>query len=422
MLANLIVALLLWQGGLYAQQTFVDDAIMQKSAQTADPRVVIVAIDDKSIAAYGQLSSWNRAHYADLIRRLKDDGARAAAFDVAFIDPSASDAKVAEAIQYAQSSGGGPPMPVILAVVGDQMKARVAGQGLVYNQFLHITPGIAAARPIPANVNVDPDGAMVRHLPILAVDPHEHYFLLPFVAAAAYLRLPDKPGISLLPNGLQLGTEFVPTDPAYRMLINFIGPPMSFTHYSLSDVADGKVNPAALRGKLVLVGELGSTQLVDSYKVPTSAGRKMDGVEIWANGVQNLLQRKFVVDQGKPVTLALMVLLSVVAAAGFFLWGALGWLVALGVLGAYSLVAVLLTENALNASPGAERIVALPNLAYVDAAVLLSSVALFIAFFIYEQRNKAAVNQMFGKYVTPEIAQHLMAKQDRGELGLGGER
>ncbi|HLY64434.1 MAG TPA: CHASE2 domain-containing protein, partial [Chloroflexota bacterium] len=101
-------------------QTYFDDLMMRNSAQVPDDRIVIVAIDDQSLKDYGRLGQWDRGRYGQLIAFLKDAGARVAAFDVAFIDPTPRDAIVAQAIQYAQSTASGtPPMPVILATVGD---------------------------------------------------------------------------------------------------------------------------------------------------------------------------------------------------------------------------------------------------------------------------------------------------------------
>src|SRR5581483_9159803 len=107
--ANAIMLTLLLQDRLYTPQTFVNDLLMQRSSQQPDDRIVIVAIDDQSIKDYGRLTSWDRGNYGKLIARLKDAGARVAAFDVAFIDPTNRDSIIAQAIQYAQSDANGTP-------------------------------------------------------------------------------------------------------------------------------------------------------------------------------------------------------------------------------------------------------------------------------------------------------------------------
>ncbi|MDE3073982.1 MAG: adenylate/guanylate cyclase domain-containing protein, partial [Chloroflexota bacterium] len=421
-IANAIMLWLLHLDGLNGPNTFFRDLMMQKSVQRPDPRITIVAIDDKSLQTYGRLGAWDRAHYADLIRSLKDAGARVVAFDVAFIDPTPSDPRIAQAIQYAQS--GSAPMTVAMAVEGDQLVARPPGQGLAYQFFDPITRGIAAGRPLPANVTVDPDGASVRHLPLRAISKTETFYLLPLVAANAYLGLPPlEQSAKLQPSALLAARRSIPTDPTYRMLVNFVGPPHSFASASLSDVADRKIDLSTFKDKLVFVGEYGSTMLADNYPVPTAteAKPKMDGVEIWANGAQNILNGKFVVDEDAVITAVLLVLLSCLAAASFFLWGAAGWLVALATVGVYSLARFLLTVSQLNSATNSAGTISLPGLVYVDGGILLASALPFLYFFMYEQGSKRTIRRMFGKYVTPEVAEHIMSMRESGELSLGGQ-
>ncbi len=422
-IANFFMLWLLATDALYPLQSFVNDLTMQKSAQTPDPRIVIAAIDDKSVKAYGQRGGWDRVHYANLIRNLKDGGARVAAFDVAFIDPTTSDQAVADAIRYAQSSQGGtPPMTIVMATEGDPPTGRVAGGGLGYQEFIPITLGIAGGGPTPANVTVDPDGAFVRHLPLRAVSEKEHYYLLPFVAVNAYLRRPPlDQDAKLQSNGILADGHLIPTDPYYRMLINYVGPPFAFTTISLSDLADKKVDLSVVKDKLVFVGQTKLTGGADSYPVPTSPNLKMDGVEIWANGAQNILNGKFVTRQGTISTALVMVVLSCLAAVTFFMWSALGWLAALGLMAIYSLGSFFYTVLRLNSATDSAQVISLPSIAYVDAGIFIASALPFMYFFIYEQRSRRSIHRMFGKYVTPEVAEMLVNMQESGELSLGGQ-
>ncbi|HVA25383.1 MAG TPA: CHASE2 domain-containing protein, partial [Chloroflexota bacterium] len=421
-LANVLVAYLLIGDRIHDAQTYVDDSIMRTSAQAPDPRIIVVAIDDQSLKDYGGLGNWDRAIYGKLIAFLKNAGARVVAFDVLFDLPTPRDPLFAQAIAYAQSSSGGTsPMPVILAADGDGDRGRIPGQGLAYDQFLVPSPAIMAGQPQLANVTVDPDGAVVRHLPLRAVAGSQHYYLLPFVAVNAYQRRPSlDQEAKLRPDGVFAGNRLIPTDSDFRMLINYEGAPFAFPKLSLSKVVAGDYPASTFKDKLVFVGMMGATGLADDYPVPTSQTTKMWGVEIWANGAQNILDGKFVVQQEQITTLLFMVGLSAVAALGFFLWGAAGWFLTFGILIAYSVGEYLFTVRNLSTPPTAAQVIVLPNIAYVGANVLLSSAALFIWFFIVEQRSRRAIGRMFGKYLTPEVAKLVMDQQERGELGLGG--
>ncbi|MBV9119801.1 MAG: adenylate/guanylate cyclase domain-containing protein, partial [Chloroflexi bacterium] len=422
LLASVVMAVLLFQDRLYGPQAFVNDLTLRSSSQTVDPRIVVVAIDDVSLQTYGRLGSWDRAHYAELIARLKDAGAKVAAFDVAFIDPTPRDGIVAQAIAYAQSPAGGtPPMPVILATVADGGGDKAPGQGLAYDDFVPVTQTITVAGPQLANVTVQPDGAVVRHLPLRAVAGSQHYFLLPLAAVNAFLgRPPVERDAKLGDSSVEAGGRSIPTDSSYRMLIDYQAPPLSYKHFSLSQVAAGQVAPSEFKDKLVFIGEMGSTSLPDSYPVPVSTQRKMDGVEIWANGAQNILDGKFVVPEDQISTLAFMLVLSGLGAAAFFAWGVIGWLVSLGVLVVYSGAAYLWTLLRLNSALGDAQVIPLPNIAYVGGDLLLTGLLLFVWFFVYEQRTRRTINNMFGKYVTPEVASYLLRLQEEGKLGLGG--
>src|SRR5207248_8779046 len=140
----------------------------------------------------------------------------------------------------------------------------------------------------------------------------------------------------LQPNGIIADDHLIPTDSAYRMLINFEGRPFDFQPYSLSRVVAGQIPPETFKDKLVFVGMMGATGLADDYPVPTSNGTKMWGVEIWANGAQNILDGKFVTLEGETSTILFMVVLSAIAVLGFFASGVFGWLGALRLLLLYS--------------------------------------------------------------------------------------
>ncbi|HEY8692130.1 MAG TPA: adenylate/guanylate cyclase domain-containing protein, partial [Chloroflexota bacterium] len=267
----------------------------------------------------------------------------------------------------------------------------------------------------------DPDGAVVRHLPLRAVAGNQSHYLLPFAAVNAYLRRPPlEQEAKLRPDGIFATNRLIPTDANFRMLINYEGAPFAFPKLSLSQVVAGNYPASTFKDKLVFVGMMGATGLADDYPVPTSQGTKMWGVEIWANGAQNILDGKFVVQQDEVSTLLFMFGLSALAALGFFLWGASGWFLAFGIVLAYSVGEYFFTVRGLSTPPTASQILPLPNVAYVGADILSASAALFIWFFIVEQRARRTIGQMFGKYLTPEVAKLVMDQQERGELGLGG--
>jgi adenylate cyclase len=55
-------------------------------------------------------------------------------------------------------------------------------------------------------------------------------------------------------DGLKLGDNVFPTSESVDFLINYYGPAFTFTHYTASEVLDGKIGEKELENKIILVG------------------------------------------------------------------------------------------------------------------------------------------------------------------------
>jgi adenylate cyclase len=429
---DLIVLALLFKGVLGAQQTFVSDELMKQAAGKLNlGSIAIAAIDDVSLATYGRFESWDRRHYADLIRRLKQAGAQAVALDVPLQDPGPGDDQLAAAIQEAQQPrDGSPPMPVVIALPGVGTPTRVTGRGLQFAGFQELAPAIAAAKPIPASNALDLDGVTVRNLPLLYYSGQQQLLPLPLIAASAFaVRLPGFTNALEFnddPYQLHFGPYYIPIDQYFRMPMYYFSKPYGYSPNAISfyKVAEGQTDPQLLKNRLVLVGTYGAVGEADDYPVPTAVNSKMPTVEIWANAAQSLIEGKFITLQPWASTFGFMLLLSLVASVFFFRFGAGGWLATMLIGLAYSAIRYFIAAAQLvaPAAIGHQQVTEMPNLAYVDAALILSSAALFMYLFIEEQRQRSAVYSTFGRYVTPAVAQQLTKQQASGDLKLGGTR
>ncbi len=445
-LMDLVVVGLLFKDALHDQQTFFSDTLMKQAADHLNVgSIVIAAIDDTSLNAYGRLETWDRRHYADLLRNAKKAGARVVAFDVALEEPGQGDAELTQAInEVMYPRDGSAPMPVIMGVLATGSPKPTVSKGLAYDAFTPTDPNVMRARPIRAAMNMDLEGVAVRSLPLNYFAGSEQYQPLPLIAATAYaINLPGFAGDFALedqPYRLGFGCKIdpskptedpkcvyqIPTDQYFRMPIYYFSKPQGYASHSisLSKIADGQANPDSIKNSMIFVGPYQATGLADDFPVPTSINSKMDGVEIMANAAQSLIFGKFITPQPNLTVIAFMFGLSILAAAFFLRFGALGWIATI-VLGAgYSVIRYILAAGALNAPAeiGHQQLTEMPNLAYVDAALILSSAALFLYLFIQEQRRRSAVYSTFGKYVTPAVAQELSSQQATGALNLGGSR
>jgi adenylate cyclase len=66
-------------------------------------KVVIVAIDDRSLDQLGHFPSWPRSYHADLIDVLAEAEARIVVFDILFSEPAPGDEQLARSLEEAEN-------------------------------------------------------------------------------------------------------------------------------------------------------------------------------------------------------------------------------------------------------------------------------------------------------------------------------
>jgi CHASE2 domain-containing sensor protein/signal transduction histidine kinase len=269
--------------------------------------IVIVAIDDASLAAIGRWP-WPRATHARLLERLRAAGVRGVALDVIFTEaePGGGDAQLARAL------AAGPPTVLPLLAV-----SQAGGGGGLVEQAPVEPLASAAAALGHAHVEIDRDGlARSVYLREGRGAPTHAHFALALLERVA-------PGELAPPRGERhpdLGGA--PRDAwvrDLRVMIPFLGPPGHFTTLSYADVLEGAVDPSRLRGRWVLVGAT-AQGLGDAYATPLArTGRTTAGVELGANVLQALRDGRGIVPLAPGARLALGALPLLAAFAGF-LW------------------------------------------------------------------------------------------------------
>src|SRR5262249_35842705 len=98
---------------------------------------------------------------------------------------------------------------------------------------------------------------------------------------------------------VRIGDRRLPTDRAGNLRLHYAGP-HSFQILSAADVFAGRISPASIHGKLVL---LGTTALAISDRHATPLGDRRSGVEIHAQLLQNILDGD-VLDRPDSVNIA----------------------------------------------------------------------------------------------------------------------
>ena len=118
--------------------------------------------------------------------------------------------------------------------------------------------------------------------PSLALQSVREYEKIPDQEIAAYIA---ETGLERI----QFGKHLLLPSRDGTALINYTGPYRTYPQYSMADVIDGTVPPAALKDKIVLVGAT-AMAIGDLRNTPFQSGTaSYMGVEVHANIIDNLL-------------------------------------------------------------------------------------------------------------------------------------
>jgi CHASE2 domain-containing sensor protein/signal transduction histidine kinase len=244
------------------------DVLARANGRPADASILIVDIDDRSLAQLGAWP-WSRETHARMVDRLTEDGARTIVYDVLFSE--AGDPARDQALGEAISRSGRVYLPQFLADAGADAPPRVVGPIPVIAQ--------GAAGVGLAHVRFDDDGVVRR--------------MAPFEINGASLT-PDL--VTVVHRATRpVGAHDVTRGFDQTLLIPFAGPPSIYRHVSFASVLDGETPPALIAGRTVFVG-LTAPGLGPAFPTPvTPDAASMTGVQLQASildGLRNGLMVK----------------------------------------------------------------------------------------------------------------------------------
>ena len=442
-----------------------DIRVRMAMSGAVDQRVVILDIDEKSMAEQGQWP-WGRDKLATLMDKLFDRyGVKLVGFDVVFAEPDDSsalksleslakkelkdvagfqsalqalrpqldhDARFVAALKnrpvilgyYFSSSeaginSGAVPEPVLPA-------GTFRGRNIKFTQWLSYGGNLpefqkAAAGAGHFNPIVELDGTS-RRVPMLAEYKGKYYESLSLAMMRKLLGNPSiTPGY---PSGspasypvewLELssaggGVTRIPVDENAATLIPYRGPEGAFPYISITDVLNDRVPREKLAGRIVLVGTT-APGLMDLRATPV--GTAYPGVEIHANLIAGMLDGAI---KHKPAYLlgTDVMLVLIAGAAMAFLLPMLSPLRAtlVGILALLALLSVnLIFWRAYNA--------VLPLANGMIAVALLYLMNMSWGYFV-ESRAKRQLAGLFGQYVPPELVEEM--RRDPENYSMAGRR
>lgn len=366
-LAVVLSALVAWlsaEGALGRVNHLVQDAGLRFAARPAHPDIVIVAIDDASIAAIGRWP-WRRALHAELIRQIDAQAPRVIGLDVLLneqdADYPADDLILADALQRSAR--------VVLPVVR-------RGYGTANGHATDLPwPPFAAAAAQLGHVHADPDpDGIVRALFLYegpASSPWPHFSTA--MRCAVHRSGRDCPQAHVAADD-QGRARAQGWQRERRTLIAYGAGPGHFPTYSYIDVLRGTAPPEAFRGKYVLIGAVASG-LGDMFATPVgSESALMPGVEVVAHALDAQLTGTHIHPASAAWTITANVVTVGVALCALLLLGPLAALMVTGSL------AVVLVGIA----------VALPGVAGLQTAPAPALLGLALAYPLWSWRRLSA--------------------------------
>lgn len=289
------VSLLLLSGATWRADAWVYDALIARWGGSADDRIVVVAVDDKSLAALGRWP-WPRSVHAELLAGLQGAKPRGIGFDVMFSEPSAADPQGDRALAEAVARNGHVVLPV--------MAERTEPNGMPIEVLPMPAMVEAAAGLGHAAIDLDADG-VTRSAFLRAGlgEPHWSAFALAVLSSNGGTPATVIPGERAAAGAA--GSPYM-WHQDHRVLLPYVSSG-SFQQVSYVDVMHGQVAPALLRDRWLLVG-VTANGLGDSVLTPLPGGEeRMPGVLYQANLLNMLLQDTAIV----PVPVAWQVSISV---------------------------------------------------------------------------------------------------------------
>jgi CHASE2 domain-containing sensor protein len=260
LLAGLVAAacgLAVW--GTHAAHSLEDTTVALRFQLRPAERpgdIVVVGVDAETFSDYASQHQWPypRSWHADVLDELRRLGARKVIYDIQFTEAT----KPAEDLALYDAIGRFPG--TILATTETDAHGRTNVLGGDANLAQVKARAAMASFPILAG------GEIAR------VEPSRDG--VPTIAVAAAESLGHHVDTSAFEDG--------------GAWIDFRGPPGTIPSYHFSDVRDGRVKAADIRGKVVVVGMTALTEQ-DVHPTPTVRDELMSGPEVQANALWTVL-------------------------------------------------------------------------------------------------------------------------------------
>ncbi|MEN3281867.1 MAG: hypothetical protein V7607_3007 [Solirubrobacteraceae bacterium] len=301
----------------------IDTRFSVRGSSAPDPRVVMVAVDDRTLRRFGvgRKPVLQRGQYAHILERLRRDGAAVMAIDVRFQTPNEDDPRGDRALLDAIRANHDRLVLAFdkFAVVPDP----AGGDGRIVRPELLGRPAEVQATRVTAGYAGLPDDRDERdrraEYEVVASSSEEDEVTMPAFAFAA-ADVARRAG--LVPRVDQLATASRRAwggQTERTTWVDYSGPAGTVRRVSAIDVIDGRVPAGSFHNKAVVIGVV-ARGADDDHRTPLDS--RMPGAEVQANALATMLRGEPLRDVSPLVDILIIVLLACSPVAAALWWSA----------------------------------------------------------------------------------------------------
>ena len=431
-------------GFLQSIDQLTTDLRYQNRYQNSTPRdlkdngnVVIVSISDDDLKAMPRSFPFPRNYYAHLIENLNSAGAAVIGLDITFDSPREGDTALAEVLQKYNN--------VVLATTVQTGEAsQYVNVRSLKENYGNIFFDVNRRQIGLTNVVWDRDQVVRRYMPMMTAADN----LIPTLAFACLDRYYGYPPLTRVRDDAQdfvLANRVIPKYDATSFMLNYYGPSRyenGFRYIPFSQVIDDSTfktkdeidyetdidafdegTKSLIKGKIVLVGSVMPEER-DYHNVPipnVEGGKRnytMNGVEIHATAIQNVLDGSFITVLDPTSEIALIMGLALVTFLGLWRFRQIKlrhvWIleiasfviVLLLIFGIFELSFMVFSSSSI-----------LMNIVDPSLAVVLAYFGTAVYQYLSEREQKAMIKGVFGHYLNPAVVNILVNEPDKAKLG-----
>ncbi len=432
---------------------------------TPDHRIVIVAVDDKSLTKIGRWP-WSRDKIAQIVDRLISEyGVKSIGFDIVFSEAQNNPLK--ETVRLLKKSGNsdndvsrwlmkhenegdldaileavlekhhgnlvpgyffyakGSDAPQVALKRADEQAKLMLSSALtteISDDAIQMAPKIAAIEGnLPRftqaadsvgffNFFPDSDGT-VRRIPLIAEYNGYIFPSMVMQTLRTYLDWPEA-SVKIDIGGvkeIRLGDRVIRTDHTGDMLLNHYGPGLTFPHVSAADILEGTADPAIFKNSIVVFGV--TAVGVFDYR-PSPFDSVFPGVEGHAAAISNILNNQEIHRPGYLELVELLSILVLCLLSGYLVHHRGAVIQTLSIFG-IPIVIIFIATWLFSAYAIWLKVT------YLILGILMATVPITLLEYVIESRKRAFIHDAFSHYLAPKVVENLTEHPEA--LQLGGE-